>query len=155
MTLIALVLGRVERHLWYLKPNAPLFAGHCGPVRYCSHTRQWCSPSGDILNCPQASEVKQSLPCLPQHRVSMQRSGQALCDVDTKVFQVVHPLRRGLIDLKVGIVPSLLLPKVHYQLLSLADGHKEGVVLTPAGQALYLLYLSLSMPPLLYSSVSY
>ncbi len=43
---------------------------------------------------PQASEVKQSLPCLPHRRVSMQLPGQALSDVDTKIFEAVHPLHR-------------------------------------------------------------
>ncbi len=40
--------------------------------------------------------------------------------------------------MKEGVVPSLLLPKVHYQLFRLADIQEEVVVLTPAGQALYL-----------------
>ncbi len=57
--------------------------------------------------------MKQSLPCLPHGRVSMQRAGQALSDVDTKV--------QGPVDVKGGVVPPLLLPKVYYQLLSLAD----------------------------------
>ncbi len=38
------------------------------------------------LEFPQASEVKQSLPC----RVSMQHPGQVLDDVDTSVY--IHPL---------------------------------------------------------------
>ncbi len=92
---------------------------------------------------PQASEVKQSLPYLPHCRVSMQRPGQALCDVDTKVLEAVHPLHRGPVDDKGGVVPPLLLPKVHNQLLSLADVQGEVVVLTPAGQVLYLLQVNL------------
>ncbi len=42
------------------------------------------------LEFPQASEVKQSLPCLPHRRVSVQLPGQALCDVDTKVLEAVQ-----------------------------------------------------------------
>ncbi len=68
----------------------------------------------------------------------MQHPGQALCDVDTKVFEVVHPLHRGPVHVNWGVVPPLLLPNVHYQLLSLADIQKEVAVLTPASQALYL-----------------
>ncbi len=62
----------------------------------------------------------------------MQHPGQALGVVDTKVFEAVHLLQQGPVDLKGSIVPSLLLPKVHHQLLSLADVQKEVVVLTPA-----------------------
>ncbi len=47
---------------------------------------------------PQASEVKQSLPGLPHCRVSTQCPRQALADVDTKVFEAVHPLHRGPAD---------------------------------------------------------
>lgn len=38
---------------------------------------------------PQASEVKQSLPCLSHYKASMQCLGQALGDVNTDVFEVV------------------------------------------------------------------
>ncbi len=51
----------------------------------------------------------------------MQHPGQALGDVDTKVLGAVHSPHSGPVDIKRGIVPSLLLPKVHYQLFSLAD----------------------------------
>ncbi len=44
-------------------------------------------------------------------------SGEALGDVDTKVLEVVHPLHRGPVEFKGGVDPSLLLTKVHYQLL--------------------------------------
>ncbi len=55
---------------------------------------------------PQASEVKQSLPCLPHHRVSMQRPGQAFGDVDTKVFEAVHPLHCGPVDVSMSLNPQ-------------------------------------------------
>ena len=51
----------------------------------------------------------------------MQCPGQALNDVDTKILEAVHPLYRGTIDINIGVVPSLLLPKVHYQIHSLAN----------------------------------
>ncbi len=57
------------------------------------------------LEFPQASEVKQSLPCLPHRRVSMQHPGQALGDVDTKVFEAVHPLHQAPVHVKGGVVP--------------------------------------------------
>ena len=41
--------------------------------------------------------------------------------MDTKVFEAVHPLHQGPVDNEGGLVPSMLLPKIHYQLLSLAD----------------------------------
>ncbi len=56
------------------------------------------------LEFPQASEVKQSLSCLPHRRVRVQVPGQALFDVDTKVLL----LHRGPVD----DFPTL--PKVHY-----------------------------------------
>ncbi len=71
----------------------------------------------------------------------MQRPGQALGDVDTKVFEAVHPLHQD--DVKEVVVPPLLLPKVHYQLLSLADVQEKVVILTPAGQALFFLQVGL------------
>ena len=37
----------------------------------------------------------------------MQHPGQALGDVDTKVLEAVH---QGPVDIKGGVVPSLLLP---------------------------------------------
>ncbi len=52
---------------------------------------------------PQASEVKQSLPCRPHHRVSIQCPGQALGDVDIKVFEAVHPLHRGPVNVKAEV----------------------------------------------------
>ncbi len=82
---------------------------------------------------PQMSEVKHSLPRLPHRRVSMQCPGQGLGNADTKVFKAVHPLHHW----------PLLLPKVHYQLLSLADVQKEVVVPTPAGQTLNLYQVGL------------
>ncbi len=98
----------------------------CRAFQSCCYTRQWCSPSGVEIpqnlrrnpQFPQVSEGKQSLPCLSHHRVSMQCPGQALGDVDTKVLEAVHPLHRGPTDGKRGVVPPLLLPKVHYHLLS-------------------------------------
>ncbi len=94
---------------------------------------------------PQASEVEQSLPYLPHCRVSMQHPGQALCDVDTNVLEAVHAFQQGPVNVKGSVVPSLLPPKVHYQLLSLSDVQKEIVVLTPAGLLpsgrLFLCYL--------------
>ncbi len=61
----------------------------------------------------------------------MKRPGQALGDV---VFEAVHPLHCGPIDVKGGVVPPLLLPKVHYQLFSLADGSGP---LLPSGRPFY------------------
>lgn len=70
------------------------------------------------LEYPLAFPVKQSLPCLFHHLVSMRHPGQALRDMDTIT---VHALYQGPINIKRGIVSSLLLSKVHYQPLSLFD----------------------------------
>lgn len=66
----------------------------------------------------------------------MQEYKFLLCDVDTKALEAVHPLCRGLVT-KGGVVPSLLPPKVLYQLFSLADIQEEVAVLTLVGQVLY------------------
>ena len=61
----------------------------------------------------------------------MQHLGQTLSDVDTRVHEAVHPLHRGPVDINRGVVPSLLLPRIQYQLLSLGDIQEQVVVLTP------------------------
>ncbi|XP_035257601.1 uncharacterized protein LOC118218935 [Anguilla anguilla] len=48
---------------------------------------------------PQLSEVIQVLPCLSHHSVGVQCPCQVLCDVDTEVLEISHPLYRWPIDL--------------------------------------------------------
>ncbi|XP_035257605.1 uncharacterized protein LOC118218939 [Anguilla anguilla] len=43
---------------------------------------------------PQLSEVIQALPCLSHHSVGVQCPCQVLCDVDTEVLEISHPLYR-------------------------------------------------------------
>ncbi|XP_064175105.1 uncharacterized protein LOC135245733 [Anguilla rostrata] len=43
---------------------------------------------------PQLSEVIQALPCLSYHSVGVQCPCQILCDVDTEVLEISHPLYR-------------------------------------------------------------
>ncbi len=59
----------------------------------------------------------------------MQCPSQALHDGDAKVSDLHH----GPIHVKGRVVPPLLLPKFHDQLLSLAGVQKEVVVLKPVG----------------------
>ncbi len=71
----------------------------------------------------------------------MQRPGQVLGDVDAKIFETVHPLHQGPIDFKVVVVPFLLIPKVHYQLLSFAD-FQVGLYIVISDQAHHICVVS-------------
>lgn len=85
----------------------------------CFCTRQpFLLQDKKYLEFPQVSEVKQSCHAFLTTESIIQHPGEALCGVDTEVLE--------LIDSKRGVVPSLLLTKVHYQLLSFANRKTSG-----------------------------
>lgn len=69
---------------------------------------------------PPPMEVSAVLPPPPRVRDTVAMLHQDLCDADTEIYEVVHPLHRGPVDPEGIVIPLLLPPKVHHQLLSLA-----------------------------------
>lgn len=101
--------------LIFFKPNKSPFTGPCGPVWYCSRTRQPCSVLQYLMGISLFfwGETSSALPSSPQSQYAAPRSGLWF---STKV-----PVKGSV---------------ANDQLLSPADVQKEVVVLTPAGQAL-------------------
>ena len=73
----------------------------------------------------------------------MQCPGDALIDI--KVLEAVHLLHQEPVDIKAGLVHSLFLPEIHYQLLCVAGVRKWGVVLTLMDHVLYVLQVGISI----------